>query len=392
MIDVINQAFKKSSINSNRIFNYCINLVSSSIKELENSWYQKEIIKDNLKKLIQSLFSLLNNQIIFIEQISKYDIYSKDQHKKNYLLVQQIITINKTLINKNIQKIISLKCGKENDNQNNLSTSQEINKNITLDLKNRTTYPLNLSINNKNYDEVINSDNTVIYRNNLITNDNSHHKIFLNQITQKNKVPIDLKKKFHNSNSCKELNLQINNSNNSGLENESLFSTINNNSQRSLFSMSPRNSSLPNNLFYKEKKNDFILMDDNPVRKVKNIIINAKISNSFFNEIPSSPKNRKKNENYCENIKSNDLKKLINNSIKVNKTIFKNRIEISDWDKYKNKQNSIIKVNYKKERECGEILQDGMRKMGKILKSSSYKRKNGLMKNKSDIKCKDKYK
>ena len=392
MTDIFNQS-KKSSNDINKLFQHCINLVSNSLKELEDFWYQKEKYKDNHKALIQSLFSLLNYEILFIQQITKYyDLYTKDQHKNNYSMVHQIITINKTLINQNIQKIISLKFIKKCNTQNNIFMNQEMREKMTIDLKNKSFYPLNLSMTNKNTGEIINNKNTIIYRNNINNNENKLHRIFLNQMTQKNKTPNDLKKKFNSSKSSKNLNMNYDNINNIVLENENLLNKINIDSQRTTFSLSPKNRRILNKIPYNEKKNDFTIIDDNPVRKVRNIIINAKISNSFFSGVVASSKSKQKDENDCENFKNSELKKLINNSIKVNKSAIKNRIEINDWSKFKNERNNIIKVNYKKERRCGEILQDGMRKIGKRLKSASDTRKKSMIKNKSCLKGKERNK
>ena len=393
MTDIFNQPLIKSSNNLNKIFQYCVNLVSYSLKELEDSWIKKFIDNDIQKDLIQSLFSLLNYEIIFIQQVSKYyDLYTNNQQEKNYSMVQQIITLNKMLINKSIQKIISLKFVKRNNSQGNIFHRQEIHEKINFDSKNKRLYPLNLSMYNKNFDEMINSNNTVIYRNNIITNNSNHHKIFLNQMSQRNKIPTDLKNKFYNSKSCKNLNFGFNSSNNISLENENLYKTLKKNSQRLTLSLSPKKFHLSNSLFNRKKKNDLIFVDDNPVRKVKNIIINAKISNSFFNEVMASKKNKQKDGNNCENLKKNDLEKSINNSIKVNKVINKNKIDIIDWEKYKNEHNNIIKVNYKKEKKCGEVLQDGTKKTGKRLKSASDRQKNSLPKNKYNFKSKEKNK
>ena len=114
---ITNDQFSESISNkeSDRIYPFCITLVSSTVKELENEWNKIINNNNNQKKVIQSLFSLFNYQILLIQQISKYyNLYIYNSDEDNLKLIEQIININKELMNKKISNIININsCPKE---------------------------------------------------------------------------------------------------------------------------------------------------------------------------------------------------------------------------------------------------------------------------------------
>ncbi len=113
-----------STKQSEKIYPFCISLVSSSLKELENEWNQKIENNKSKKNIIHSLFSLLNFQILLIQQISKYyNLYLYNSDEDNMKLIKQIININKDLINKKIDTIINI-------NNENIKNEIKINNNI----------------------------------------------------------------------------------------------------------------------------------------------------------------------------------------------------------------------------------------------------------------------
>ena len=104
-----NNFSQSSSIKeSDKIHPSCIYMVSSTIKELENKW-NKTINNNNSKKnIIQSLFSLLSNEILLIQQISQYyNLYLNNLDQDNLRLIHQTININKELMDKKINTIIN---------------------------------------------------------------------------------------------------------------------------------------------------------------------------------------------------------------------------------------------------------------------------------------------
>ena len=102
----ISESFFKND--SEKIYPYCISLVATTLKEIETFWIG--IINNNTteKTLIQTLFSLLNYEILLIQQISKYyNLYMYNSDEDNIKLINQIISINKELMNKKIRRIIN---------------------------------------------------------------------------------------------------------------------------------------------------------------------------------------------------------------------------------------------------------------------------------------------
>ena len=117
---------------SEKIYPFCISLVSSSLKELENKWINKiSNISISNKNIIKILFSLLNYQIILIQQISKYyNLYLYNSDEDNIKLIEQIININNELMNKKIESIINNKSNtKMNNEQNNRDYIYKRNRN-----------------------------------------------------------------------------------------------------------------------------------------------------------------------------------------------------------------------------------------------------------------------
>ena len=105
-IEEISESF--SNNDADKIYPHCISLVTTTLKEIEKFWIGKTNNKTTEKTIIQSLFSLLNYEIILIQQISKYyNLYIYNSDEDNIKLITQIISINKELMNGKIKKIIN---------------------------------------------------------------------------------------------------------------------------------------------------------------------------------------------------------------------------------------------------------------------------------------------
>ena len=64
-IEEISESF--SNNDSDKIYPYCISLVATTLKEIEKFWIGKTNNKTIEKTIIQSLFSLLNYEILLIQ-------------------------------------------------------------------------------------------------------------------------------------------------------------------------------------------------------------------------------------------------------------------------------------------------------------------------------------
>ncbi len=129
-----------STRESEKIYPFCISLVSSLLKELENEWVNKlNNIGISNNNIIQLLFSLLNYQILLIQQISKYyNIYLYNSDEDNIRFIDQIVEINKELINKKIKRIINISLNivsNEKSNNINLNNNKNINEEKMLNYK-----------------------------------------------------------------------------------------------------------------------------------------------------------------------------------------------------------------------------------------------------------------
>ena len=470
-----------STKQSEKIYPFCISLVSSSLKELENELNQKIENNKSKKNIIHSLFSLLNFQILLIQQISKYyNLYLYNSDEDNMKLIKQIININKDLINKKIdtiininniskerekekkeiineEKILNYKISKFNENiKNEIKINNNINKNENSFKKNRIKIKkrneLNKNNNNKNFKINENDNKEEIKNNSLLSNRNTNNeknKLNLNGTYINNNYNSGKKKLTSGRNhpkrtsNSKKQNLvgspycrKNNDSEKIKIKLANKFLRNNDNNDYTTLSNLSRQSkkSIHNNLCltqstfnYKKTENICTIpVEENPVRKVKNIILNAKNSLLLIqtNKTPTNKSifnrnNRNRYTSYDKNIKyclSEDINKGYNidsnkffsysNSSrnfynkKINKEIVRSMSnkDFFTVERYNNKKkenkdnkdknidnnNSNLKNNNisNKERKCNQILKDGMKKIAKRLNSKEIKR--GLYKNNSN--------
>lgn len=475
-----------STKESERIYPFCISLVSSSIKELENEWNKAINNNNSKKKIIQSLFSLLNYQILLIQQISKYyNLYIYNSDEDNLKLIKQIININKELMSKKISTIISVNsCSKEkkekiyeenilnykiskfnqnikngnnnkiknnansyginkiinNNNKNAFNKKSEYNKTKHKVKENGNIEEINngsiVSSQNKNFEKKITKNklnlNDILINNNL-NSLNTKRTVNSKEIKRKNNKKKDLQIKTPKSiktviESPKYDKIRINlanrflkNNNNENNEFATL-STLSHQSKKSIYN----NLCLTQSTYNPKKMSNAytIPADENPVRKVKNIILNAKNSLLLIktNNTPTNMRifNRNRYTTYDNNRKYilSEINKDYSSKDKDDMTQNKNKIlslsnsskNFYDYSNVNNYQKGItksmsdqnilvsmeIRNKYRerknndniynnnkinKERKCHQILKDGMKKIEKRLNSKGAKK--GLYKTKS---------
>lgn len=482
-----------SNNDSDKIYPYCISLVTTTLKEIEKFWIGKINNNTTEKTIIQTLFSLLNYEILLIQQISKYyNLYMYNSDEDNLKLINQIISINKELMNEKIKRIINAysnskvreKKEKIIEEQNILNykikkLNQKADNNKYFGIKNNKTdynnfneltfkekklnstrnnnknnalnrnfsYENNGKINkiketkkeeNKNCSIISNTlsnvnqtnINDLLPTNNFISftpNFNNNTINYFEGSNNKDQVSLICcspyrKKKIAESPSHHKIKINLankfvkNNNDNNEITN---ISNISRHSKKSFNSNTCFSQSTFN---FKKKENVYTIpVDENPIRKVKNIILNAKNSNLLLirDESPTNIRilNKQRHTTHDnnhrtfnileENEKSNFYKDKIKRIRKYNSKKFiysnslinfykmnnKDKIKKSNSNKNfnieKNKVNGTVNNNKNpkkfinnKERKSNQILKDGMKKMEKRLNSKDAKKE--LCKTKSN--------
>ena len=448
-----------------KIYPFCISLVTAQLNEIENDWIKR--INNNIakKNLIQLLFSLLNYEIVLIQQISKYyNLYICNLEEDNIKLMNQIISINRELMNKKIKAIIAtcLNSNENNNNTNNCDQNIFNYKILKFNEKNKVVVENKLlqmiendtdsikdfcfsenkknSSRNKNNDlnrnfsyeerdkickqnkreenknnSILSNKNTNMETNININNDNSTNPSMKSHLKRKNnkisiiccspyikkkiiETPKDNKIKINLANKFMRNNLETND-----------LTTISNLSRQSKKSFH-NNLCLTQTTFNAKKKESIYTIpnEENPVRKVKNIILNAKNSNllvirtntptnirllhkhrhlttnenlgEYFLSEGNKDIINKIKKNYSRNIlltnSSKNLYCITNNEErKIKKSMSnKNFLNVKNMKKQiNNKSKRPSKIQNNKERKCNQILKDGMKKMEKRLSKDAKK-------------------
>ena len=330
----------KNIDNSDKILSQNIIYLQELNKDMEKEFYSKESISINQKLLLEIIFNLLNSQVTLLFQLSKINSSISKKKINNSHLVDHILSFNKDLMSKHIQKIISFINDYKNPKQNNIN-KKKLNSSFLI----RSSY----KIPNKNK-IYLKNNNTLIIDNNLSKD------YFENCKTEQNEC-IDFEKNIiHHSlkdndnidrNKCNKKSMKTNDTDNCRL-NSKLINYIkcsNNTNPTNLKKIIKRGqSSMEINISKKEvieSLNDYsnynTSKEENPVRKVKNIIINAKRNSSVKKE-----RNRKKEDLDIINI-SNNYEKILHNKIlnkKRDNFHKQNPTDVSDLE-YKNIYNEI---------------------------------------------------
>ena len=329
-------------VNSNHIL-----IVSDIIRELEKEWYKKLNYNNYLKNLAHNIFSLLNYQITVIQQLSEINFDTS---------IEPILLFNKNVISKKIEQILYF-----NENSIEAKKNWYITKNF--------------------FDEKSNIQNTITY--------NKTAKNFYKKLK-----PVEPKKYQILSSNNSRKKMKNNNIDLRLIEEEE--------SSRKLMTSFNNESMKPNNTFYKNRSINLLHKNvrgafENPVRKVKNIIINAKQKrNSDSLDKNCSINNKIKNGinvKIFPGLKNNNMNLSTNNIFYTENNEYskKSRKNSKNQDCEEN-GNFIIKVETIKDRETKTILHDGMKnikqklRLGdtekKVTKSIKYYIKNNSMKHK----------
>lgn len=362
-----------------KVFPNCIFVISQIIKDLENEWYIKLKNDKKVFKIVSQIFSLLDYQIFLIKKISDLSL-----DKYNKADINNIINTSKNKITEKIEQILNI-----NDEK-----TKNINSPRTLIVNNNN----DINISNINYIYTKSNDNN----NNFISKFKKYSSLDTHSCSQKSKK-LSKTKSNHKSNRNNIITNSLCNSrnnintNNSNLKNKQSF----NYNKKINKSLSSRiyNKTYNNNYKF-PKKNSVEENYENPITKIKNIIIKANQDRGiplFADFKPNNYLNTNSKSVYgscnCSigNLTNNskEYDTIINNNISksaIKPTFFKSigfknyKIEnlknnfmvhkIYNKDKEdKQSKNIIIKVGKKKDRETKQILYDGMKKIQNKLNS-----------------------
>ena len=383
-----NKKYQEPKTKKEKVFPNSIKVISHLIKELEIEWYEKIKDNENISNLLFNLFSLLNSPVILFQQISDITL---DKYTKKDL--DKIITLNKNKISKNIEEILNF----------NTEKNKNINSSTTLSINN---YNVNVNTENLNINDSKNNNENIRYFKNL----RKYASLDDCVCNSKKKVIGKTKNNFSNGNNIilNTLNNSRNNinKNNSLLDNKKHFDDN--------VKMSKCLSSCDYNRTYSKNENNYRIKSvdnafENPITKIKNIIIKAKqdknsslpnnLNNIFINSnntkniygsVNSSTGNIIKPGKEYETINNNSVWKTGNKksyikdiNVRMNKinnlknNFMRHNIYYNNEDNCKN--NIIIKVGKKKDRETKQILYDGMKSIQNKLNSREKFKKSIFM-------------
>lgn len=383
-----NKKYQEPKTKKEKVFPNSIKVISHLIKELEIEWYEKIKDNENISNLLFNLFSLLNSPVILFQQISDITL---DKYTKKDL--DKIITLNKNKISKNIEEILNF----------NTEKNKNINSSTTLSINN---YNVNVNTENLNINDSKNNNENIRYFKNL----RKYASLDDCVCNSKKKVIGKTKNNLNNGNNIilNTLNNSRNNinKNNSLLDNKKHFDDN--------VKMSKCLSSCDYNRTYSKNENNYRIKSvdnafENPITKIKNIIIKAKqdknsslpnnINNIFINSnntkniygsVNSSTGNIIKPGKEYETINNNSVWKTGNKksyikdiNVRMNKinnlknNFMRHNIYYNNEDNCKN--NIIIKVGKKKDRETKQILYDGMKSIQNKLNSREKFKKSIFM-------------
>jgi hypothetical protein len=250
-----NKKYQEPKTKKEKVFPNSIKVISHLIKELEIEWYEKIKDNENISNLLFNLFSLLNSPVILFQQISDITL---DKYTKKDL--DKIITLNKNKISKNIEEILNF----------NTEKNKNINSSTTLSINN---YNVNVNTENLNINDSKNNNENIRYFKNL----RKYASLDDCVCNSKKKVIGKTKNNFSNGNNIilNTLNNSRNNinKNNSLLDNKKHFDDN--------VKMSKCLSSCDYNRTYSKNENNYRIKSvdnafENPITKIKNIIIKAK--------------------------------------------------------------------------------------------------------------------
>ena len=283
-------------------------------KELESELKSKEAKTASQKLLIQSIFSILNSQISLIFQLAKVN-NSSYQKSNNSNLIDHIISFNKEFMRKQIQKIIYLVSDNNNDFRKNLTIknadiSNKIQKKFKKQLNKSFLTNTSYKINNKNKLDT-KSNKTILIDDDLSQEDGNYitqneKSYLLNSSMDKRICKKISSKKYTRKNENKNGN-NLNTNLVKYIRNKNKYINKNNTQDKNINNLKKR-ISLSKIDKNENDSSDDINEEENPVRKVKNIIINAKRNASM-----NKDRNRTKENFDVNSINNNKSYTKINN-------------------------------------------------------------------------------
>ena len=403
-----------------RQYNFCVSLISQLIEEIEfETNKNSNQNNNNNKKILFNIFSLLKFQLKLFQEL--FVVQSRPMYDiVQYQEIQNIFEKGKGFIKKNLKQILSYtkailekKSSKTIlDNHINLTSSSQ---NI-IGSKNSFNKKL---YNTKTFNNYLKNDERKLANENIMTTisknnefQNSSNSISSIQISNKNKLKKNLtimKNKYQNFNiykKTKKKGIDKNKFHKYYITTESKYSEgnlkksnskicINPNSTKNIsgqrisvnqIKLSTNDNSKETNKINdsnKDKKNYLTnhllqnkIIDENPVRKVKNIIINAK-SLSSLNIATNQKLNNNKDKEKLKNSYSFSYLNKFKNNNKNHQNDFEETKSYNNT--FNNNQNGQKNLNVKKEvskdRKINEMLIDGMKNIKMKLNSIEKNKK-----------------
>ena len=403
-----------------RQYNFCVSLISQLIEEIEfETNKNSNQNNNNNKKILFNIFSLLKFQLKLFQEL--FVVQSRPMYDiVQYQEIQNIFEKGKGFIKKNLKQILSYskailekKSSKTIlDNHINLTSSSQ---NI-IGSKNSFNKKL---YNTKTFNNYLKNDERKLANENIMTTisknnefQNSSNSISSIKISNKNKLKKNLtimKNKYQNFNiykKTKKKGIDKNKFHKYYITTESKYSEgnlkksnskicINPNSTKNIsgqrisvnqIKLSTNDNSKETNKINdsnKDKKNYLTnhllqnrIIDENPVRKVKNIIINAK-SLSSLNIATNQKLNNNKDKEKLKNSYSFSYLNKFKNNNKNHQNDFEETKSYNNT--FNNNQNGQKNLNVKKEvskdRKINEMLIDGMKNIKMKLNSIEKNKK-----------------
>jgi hypothetical protein len=368
----------------------------------------KELMNKKIKAIITTcLNSSENNNNNYDQNIFNYKILKFNENNK-----QEIENKLLKLFENDADSIKDF-CFSEKKKNSSRNKNNELNKNFSYEERDKMPRQ-NKREENKN-NTILSNKNTNIESNNNINNNNNINPSMKSHLKRKNnKISIIccspyIKKKIIET--PKDNKIKINLANRfmrNNFETNDL-TTISNLSRQSKKSFHNNLCLTQTNFNAKKKENIYTIPnEENPVRKVKNIILNAKNSNllvirtntptnirllhkhrhlttredqgEYFLSEGNKDIINKMKKNYSRNIlltnSSKNLYYSTNNEERIIKKSMSNKnfLNVKNMKKQINKKSKRpSKIQNNKERKCNQILKDGMKKMEKRLSKDAKK-------------------
>ena len=422
-----------------RQYNFCISLISQLIEETESETNINSNKNNRDRKILLTIFSLLKFQIKLFQEL----FVVQDKKLYNIVQFQQIKNIfdnGKKFIKKNLKQILShsiciLQDKSSKNTINNITNSTNNSQNLIIENKNTpkskyyNTKTFNKKLNNyliKNDERKLTNNNIMktISKNNDFSNNSCSIPTF--HIFKQNKPKKSLcnikknntmkykninsklrKKKKTNENKNKNYttNKKIKNCEDSNINESNIKSDFNLISSQKI-SVNQINKIFPNKNdkttdINKERNfqtaNSYLqngYLEENPVRKVKNIIINAR-SLSSLNIVLNNRyvyTNKRSNDKLKNSSSVGSFNKyLINNTNKSQneygygaerKTYTAPFYTMGQKENQELDEKLCLKKAFSKDRKSSEILIDGMRnikmKLNSLEKNMKFKKANSI--------------